>query len=92
MVFFNTKILDIGYCIIPNQMPKSFLLNLSFKHGSDKKVFLSRSWKQEFKRDVSGKVIGLRFTFAMEIGNYIPDSSIEMEMTPNGMCASNRNR
>ena len=28
----------------------------------------------------------------MEIANYIPDSSIEMEMTPNGMCVRNRNR
>ena len=28
----------------------------------------------------------------LEIANYIPDSSIEMEMTPNGMCVRNRNR
>ena len=38
------------------------------------------------------QLFDLHSNSTMEIANYIPDSSIEMEMTPNGMCARNRNR
>ena len=52
-----------------------------------------RLWQRHFSLFTKLlQLFDLHSNSTMEIANYIPDSSIEMEMTPNGMCVRNRNR